>query len=366
MQNKSKKQKLLETNNINIENNSSNSTQMTDQLMAKINENNSYFSSLIDLIPPKIYFEGNQEIMESIENNKRLRFGDENELSLKAKHKRFKLDPNSNQKVSQIAQQFYSNGKQLNNNNNNKGNKLDELKQKLNQRIIQLKSTRGSKQNAKKLRESKKERRKQNSIRSSKQKGFIKNSKLNNDLDEESLKKKSKKSKVNNSESNGNNNSDKNEKLPKIYNKDGNLVYSKFDFVSPMVENDPNQKKKNKKSLNKLLVKAKREEQKLANLEETDVMAAKKVKDNKLWRNALQKSEGNKVRDNSKLIEKTLKKKKKLKMKSVKEWKDRNETLENKMKSKQDKRKRNLDERRKQVKDRKISKARKKGRIIPK
>jgi hypothetical protein len=301
-------------------------------------------------------------MIEVMENNKRVKFSDEMDLSVRAKNKRFKLDPNNNQKVSEIAQQFYNNSKDLNL-NNNKTKKLDDLKVRLNERIEKLKSNRGGKQNAKNFRETKRERKKNNSIRSSKQKGFIKNKSLNNQINQqnnESIDTKNKKLKLNDSQ-----NSDKSDKLPKIYNRDGNLVFSKFDFVSPLVESDVNQKKKkNKKSLNKLLVKAKKEEQKLSNLEETNALAAKQMKDKKLWRNAIEKSEGIKVRDNSKLIEKSLKKKKKLKMKSKKEWNERNESLENKIKSKDEKRKRNIDDRRQQIKARKLSKARKKGRII--
>jgi hypothetical protein len=342
--------------------------QNNEQIMRKLSENNDYFSSLIDLIPAKIYFEGNEEMIEVMEKNKKFKFSDEMDLSVRAKHKRFKLDPNNNQKVSQIAQQFYNNSKDskdfnLNNNKtNNKINKLDDLKLKLNERIEKLKSIRGGKQNAKNFRETKRERKKNNSIRSSKQKGFIKNKSLNNQINQqnnESIDKKNKKQKLN-----GSQNSDKSDKLPKIYNRDGNLVFSKFDFVSPLVENDVNQKKKNKKSLNKLLVKAKKEEQKLSHLEEMNPLAAKQMKDKKLWRNAIEKSEGIKVRDNSKLIEKSLMKKKKLKIKSKKEWKERKESLEKKMKSKEEKRKHNINDRLQQIKARKLSKARKKGRII--
>jgi hypothetical protein len=359
MVSKQKKEKISQISDKNIEK-LNDLNENKEQIMCKISENNSYFSSLIDLIPAKIYFEGNEEMIEVMEKNKKVKFSDEMDLSVRAKHKRFKLDPNNNQKVSEIAQQFY-NSKDFDL-NNNKTKKSDDLKLKLNERIEKLKSIRGGKQNAKNFRESKRERKKNNSIRSSKQKGFIKNKSLNNEINQqnnESIDTKNKKQKVNGSESN-----DKSDKLPKIYNRDGNLVFSKFDFVSPLVESDVNHKKKNKKSLNKLLVKAKKEEQKLSHLEEMNPLAAKQMKDKKLWRNAIEKSEGIKVRDNSKLIEKSLTKKKKLKIKSNKQWNERKESLEKKMKSKEEKRKRNIDDRRQQIKARKLTKARKKGRII--
>ena len=330
-------------------------------LHKKIVENDSYFSSLIDLIPPKIYFEGNEEILESMENQKRQRFSDDKKLSAKAKQKRLKLDPNSNKRVSQIAEEFYNNS----NENNSKNNKMSELRQKLEEKISKLKSIRGQKSNAKQLRESKKERKKLNSLRASKQKGFSKRQLLDTNNNENSSEPKPKKVKFEHNISDNENKDENSGKIPKIYNKEGNIVYSKFDFVS-QTNNFQNKINSKKNKLKTLLVKTKKEEEKISQLETTNASKAKAVKVKKLWRNAIEKSEGIKVKDNSKLIEKSLNNKKKKKQKSTKKWNERKESLDKTMKAKSDKRKDNIDKRKQQRKDKHLKRAHKKGRLLGK
>ena len=94
----------------------------------------SFFNTLIDTIPPKIYFNKNDDIIENIEINKKSKFEDST-LSKKAKNKRIKLDPNSQQKISDIASAFYEKKK-------NDG-KVNELRKKLAKRIKDLRQSRG-------------------------------------------------------------------------------------------------------------------------------------------------------------------------------------------------------------------------------
>lgn len=319
-----------------------------------------YFSSLIDLIPAKIFFEGNEEILQQMENDKRDHFGDDSTLSAKAKHKRFKLDPKSgNKKVSEIANKFY---------NKSKNNPMDELKQKLNQRIQELKSKRGQKSNAKQLRESKKERKKLNSMRASKQKGFSKRKASDVQISSETepkLKKVKSEDKSDDKRRSDQQTDAKLDKLPKIYNREGNLVFSKFDFVStPAEEKKINKNKSKKNKLQRLLVKTKKEDKKLSELEATNKPKAKEVKEKKMWRNALDKSEGIKVKDNAKLIEKSIKMKKKMKQRSGQKWNDRKETTEKLMHQKQEKREKNQLQRKEQRKEKKFKRLKKKGRFI--
>ena len=328
-----------------------------EQLKERIEENDKYFSSLIDFIPARIYFEGNEEILESMQKQKRNVFGDDMDLSKRSKQKRFKLDPNSDQKISEIANSFYNRSSKK---NNSKDDKMAELKRKLNQKIIQLKSKRGQKSNARQLREPKKERKKLNSMRASKQKGFSKRPLLESTADDNKPESKPKKSKTEDSTD-----SPKIPKnMPKIYNKEGNIVYSKFDLITPSKEPFDKNRKNKKNKLQKLLVKTKKEEQKLSELEVRDAPKAQEIKEKKLWRKAIDLSEGIKVKDKSKLIEKTINRKKKLKQKSAKKWSERKESLEKSMKSKDDKRKKNINERKQQKKDKKFKRLKKRGVIL--
>ncbi|XP_054157646.1 kinesin-related protein 4-like [Oppia nitens] len=360
---------------------------INNELMADIAENGKYFSALIDFIPPKIYFEGNDEIMESMDSQKKQRMANNTKSGPKGKHLRFKLDPNSDKRVSDIASEFYGNSnanKKTNNSNktkklniNSKDQKMQELKQKLNQKIIELKSRRGQKINAKSLRESKTERKRINSMRAKKQKGFIKSEQQLNanqtttddqkpdDSMETIIKNNHKKIKREVHEDTEATIPEKvKEKLPKIYNSDGNIVYSKFDFFSTNESLSETKKLSKKNKLKKLLAKTKIEENKLSHLEATDSMKAKQFKEKKLWKNAIDRSEGIKVKNSSKMIEKSIKKKKQLKQKSAKKWSERKEALEKRMNAKSEKRKRNIDQRKTDKKERNIKRQKKKGRIF--
>lgn len=111
-------------------------------------------------------------------------------------------------------------------------------------------------------------------------------------------------------------------------------------------------------------MKAKKEDDKMTKLQKTDAEAASKMKEKKMWKSALEKCDGNKVRDNPKLLEKSVKQKGKLKVKHAKAWAERKKTVENRMQRKQDKRQRNLDDRKQAKKDKKMKLLKKKGRIL--
>lgn len=293
-----------------------------------------FFSTLIDTIPAKIYFSKNEDILEKIEFNKQIKF-DDSSLSKRSKNKRIKLDPSSQQRISDIATAFYDKKKNE--------SKVNELRKKLQKRIRELREARG----------------------------------VNGDAASVS-------SKSDCSVLSSQSNEPSSSKGPKIFNKEGkllnsiitltnlsiagNLVFSKFDFASQVdvaAENEMQKKKEKKKdSLKGLLMKAKKEENKLARLEATNVPAANRMKEKLLWKSALEKAEGNKVKDSSKLLEKTLKKKMKQKKKSAKAWSERTAGVEKRKERKQEKRARHLDERKQAKKEKKRKLLRKKGRIL--
>ena len=109
--------------------------------------------------------------------------------------------------------------------------------------------------------------------------------------------------------------------------------------------------------------KAKKEDDKITRLEQTNQTAATKLKEKKMWQSALEKAEGNKVKDNPKLLEKALSVRKKLKVKHAKAWEERKNNVESRMKKKQERRRKNLDDRKQKKQSKKLKFLKKKGRI---
>jgi len=83
------------------------------------------------------------------------------------------------------------------------------------------------------------------------------------------------------------------------------------------------------------------------------------------WDAAIDRAQGIKVKDNKNLLKQSLKRKEKIKKSSLKKWKHRDEKLQDKVQKRQDDRNRNLQKRKSDNKQRKLDKARKKGRLVP-
>lgn len=149
--------------------------------IAQLKELSSYFSELIDTIPAKVYFSQNSDVIENIEVNKRAVFEDSN-LSNKAKNKRIKLDPTQYQKVSDVANAFHEKKKAE--------NKMGELKKKLAKRIKELRAARGA-----------------------------------NEPEKKNRKRSASESSVNGSVTSNGKSDSPSTKIPKIYNKEGNVYY---------------------------------------------------------------------------------------------------------------------------------------------
>ena len=92
---------------------------------------------------------------------------------------------------------------------------------------------------------------------------------------------------------------------------------------------------KKKASLHKKLRDAERKQEKIKKLEPEE---AKKV----LWKNALDKAQGIKVKDDTKMIRKAIKRKEAEKKKHKKKWAERTEKLDEAKKLRQKKRKQNI------------------------
>lgn len=146
-----------------------------------------------------------------------------------------------------------------------------------------------------------------------------------------------------------------------IFNKEGKMVFSKFDFQESKKQK-PLQKGK---KFQKLLAKVEKDKDKIQKLEAVDGDKAKIAKEKAAWSKAVQQAEGVKVQDDPELLKKSLRKAAKQKQKNAQKWQERNEKVEQKMKEKQDKRKKNINKRKDGRIEKKINTSKKKGRMIP-
>jgi hypothetical protein len=154
--------------------------------------------------------------------------------------------------------------------------------------------------------------------------------------------------------------------LKPIYNSEGKMVFSKFDFSESGFKSEVVEKGKEERDPHKILKKIEKQNEKLKELElKGEMEKLTEIREKMAWNKALNKSEGMKVKDNPELLKKTIKKEIKRKQKSKKQWDARIEGMKNRQEEKQKKRLDNIEARKKQVKVNKLRKAAKKGRIIP-
>ncbi|XP_065223278.1 surfeit locus protein 6 homolog [Planococcus citri] len=156
-------------------------------------------------------------------------------------------------------------------------------------------------------------------------------------------------------------------KPPKpVFNSEGNVVFSKFDFLGA-TSNANESEALSKQSSNKKLILEKLEKEqgyikKLEEMGETEKAA--EIKEERVWKNVFNKAEGIKVKDDPLLLKKSLAKKKAQKKASEKKWKERISNVEKQKEERQKKRSDNLTKRRQEMKKKKVKKAMKKGRFI--
>ncbi|KAJ9078798.1 hypothetical protein DSO57_1002859 [Entomophthora muscae] len=122
-------------------------------------------------------------------------------------------------------------------------------------------------------------------------------------------------------------------------NDSGALTFAKFEFSGVQ------KKKKGPSNAHSLLQKVEAERKKIAELKATDAEKAKAFMEKKAWTKALQQSSGEKVKDDPKLLKKTIKRLEKKKTKSSGEWVDRKTKVREDEAEKQAKRTQNLQQR---------------------
>jgi len=148
-----------------------------------------------------------------------------------------------------------------------------------------------------------------------------------------------------------------------IFNSEGRMVFSKFDFgeltaptpVLKKTTNDP-------KAMLQKIKKVKEKLQTLAEKGETEKVQI--IQDGNRWNNALQRAEGLKVKDNEEMLAKSVKRKEHKKKQSKKQWEERIQNQEKRKEDAQKKRKTNIKARKDKVKQSKLSLMAKRGKII--
>ncbi|KAK9696552.1 hypothetical protein K7432_012410 [Basidiobolus ranarum] len=119
-------------------------------------------------------------------------------------------------------------------------------------------------------------------------------------------------------------------------NMDGDIAFSKFEFDGPA------KKKKGPVSAAIALKQVEAKKEKLDKLKATDKEKAEKIIENEQWKKALQMSAGVKLKDDPKLLKKTIKRDEVKKKKSNKEWTERKTQIADSIANKQKKRNENL------------------------
>lgn len=159
---------------------------------------------------------------------------------------------------------------------------------------------------------------------------------------------------------------DETPKIPRakpVFNSEGHMVFSKFDFSEIGAKKKPPKTEKDPK---KVLEQLKQRKEKLKELEQSgEKEKAEEMKEKEAWKAALAKAGGEKVKDDPDLLKKTIKRQEQKKKQSSKKWESRVENVKKGIRERQDKRQDNIAKRKKDKKMNKLKKASKKGRIIP-
>ena len=151
-----------------------------------------------------------------------------------------------------------------------------------------------------------------------------------------------------------------------IFNREGKIVFSKFDFTDGGCGTKEKKDVLTGKNYKKLLEKVEARKEKLTKVREKDGCGAARSLQKKMqWKSVLQKAEGVKVRDDPEMLRKSLKRKEKLTKKRGDAWKERTERVQKTMDDRQEKRRRNVQKKKQSRIDKKIGRSKKKGHIIP-
>ena len=294
----------------------------------EIRATSGYFNSLLELIPTKYYLKSDDEVLGNLKQPKKKQKNANKKLLVK-KAKLFKLDPSAHKTSSELQLEIEHKENELlkddcfNDTQMKSVNvscitskPLEELRAKLHAKVALLSS------NRKVVGDKSKKRR----LESKEQENVVKKRKK----DHENIKRVNE---VEGKLSNG---------LKQGNSVESKVMFSKFDFATQVSDVRKRKKQKTKKQL---LVIAEKTRDKLIELESANTGKAQELKKEIAWKNALKKAEGGKVKDDPKLLKKSLKKKDKQKQKSKLKWNERIKTVEIQKLEKQKLRKQHIQER---------------------
>ena len=141
----------------------------------------------------------------------------------------------------------------------------------------------------------------------------------------------------------------------------GELAFNRFDFN---VADTASSKHARKKNLHKLVSCVEANQRKLEETAMQDEIKGAKLKERQTWIKAVEMAGGKKVKDDPKLLKKTMKRLDRRKKMSQKQWEERVRQEEERKSTKQQKRRQNVEERIKLIKAKKEKKkSKKKGRV---
>ena len=139
------------------------------------------------------------------------------------------------------------------------------------------------------------------------------------------------------------------------------VIFSKIDVSAPTKDRNPVSKKKDYK---KLLAKVETKQKTLAEVKEKDESRGEELQEKLNWQKAVDMAKGRKVKDDPKLLKKTVKRLEKKKLSSSKKWEHRTKVEEDIKQKQREIKKKHVHERTKQIKAKKQRKrAKKKGRL---
>ncbi|XP_066111931.1 surfeit locus protein 6 [Saccopteryx bilineata] len=119
------------------------------------------------------------------------------------------------------------------------------------------------------------------------------------------------------------------------------------------------------KNYQQLLERLRARQDRLEELRECDAGRARELETKMQWTNVLYKAEGLKIRDNEQLLQAALKRKEKRRAQRQRQWEKRTAHVVEKMQRRQDQRRQNLRRKKAAKAERRLEKARKKGRVLP-
>lgn len=161
------------------------------------------------------------------------------------------------------------------------------------------------------------------------------------------------------------------EKRKPILNKNGEVVFSKFDFTADKTLKTKKKDEKltpvnaKPKDYKKLLKKLQEKKEKIEELKKIEPEKATELETASKWKTAIEKASGIKVKDDISTLKKSVKRMEKKKEKSKKNWEERSKIVEEKKIKAQEKRRKNIEKRKDKKKENKIKQLKKKGRILP-